>query len=164
MEVSPYNQLLKSNGTPDNQVVTAVKWNLQGNYIVITHSDITAADIIPFTEGIANVIIPGATGTIREDKKWFKIEVNNVRTGAQDSNGKDIYSPEFIYKNLQYSNPEYMAITQHIVLKPRWVHPASELSQQDYSSVVFAVDSQEIHQTFLTNHKTLLIFGVIAKT
>jgi len=30
--------------------------------------------------------------------------------------------------------------------------------------VVFAVDSQEIHQTFLTNHKTLSIFGVIAKT
>jgi len=57
-----------------------------------------------------------------------------------------------------------MAITQHIVLKPRWVRPASELSQQDYSSVVFAVDSQEIHQTFLTNHKTLSIFGVIAKT
>ena len=98
--MSPYNQLLKSNGTPDNQVVTAVKWNLQGNYIVITHSDITAADIIPFTEGIANVIIPGATDTIREDKKWFKIEVNNVRTGARDSNGKDIYSPEFIYENL----------------------------------------------------------------
>jgi len=57
-----------------------------------------------------------------------------------------------------------MAITQHIVLKPRWVRPASELSQQNYSSVVFAVDSQEIHQTFLTNHKTLSIFGVIAKT
>jgi len=98
--VNDINQLLKSNGAPDNQVVTVVKWNLQGNYIIITYSDTTAADIIPFTEGIANVIIPGATDTIREDKKWFKIEVNNVRTGARDSNGKDIYSPEFIYENL----------------------------------------------------------------
>ena len=80
--VNDINQLLKSNGAPDNQVVTAVKWNLQGNYIIITHSDTTAADIIPFTEGIANVIIPGATDTIREDKKWFKIKVNNVRTGT----------------------------------------------------------------------------------
>jgi len=80
--VNDINQLLKSNGVPDNQVVIAVKWNLQGNCIVITCSDTTTADIIPFTEGIANVIIPGATGTIREDKKWFKIEVNNVRTGA----------------------------------------------------------------------------------
>jgi len=103
--------LLKSNGTPDNQVVTAVKWNLQGNCIVITCSDTTAADIIPFTEGIANVIILEATGTIREDKK---IEVNNVRTGARYGNGKDIYSPEFIHENLQYSNPEYMVITQHM--------------------------------------------------
>jgi len=106
--------LLKSNGIPDNQVVTAVKWNLQGNCIVITCSDTTAADIIPFTESIANVIILGATGIIREDKKWFKIEVNNVRTGARDGNSKDIYSPEFIHENLQYSNPEYMVITQHM--------------------------------------------------
>jgi len=57
-----------------------------------------------------------------------------------------------------------MAIAHHIVLKPRWVRPATELSQQDYSSVVFAIDSQEIHQSFLTKHKTLSIFGVIAKT
>jgi len=98
--VNDINQLLKSNGTPDNQVVTAVKWNLQRNCIVITCSDTTVADIIPFTEGIANVIIPGATGTIRENKKWFKIEVNNVKTGVRDSNGKDIYSSEFIHENL----------------------------------------------------------------
>ena len=57
-----------------------------------------------------------------------------------------------------------MAIAHHIVLKPRWVRPATELSQQNYSSVVFAIDSQEIYQSFLTKHKTLSIFGVIAKT
>jgi len=57
-----------------------------------------------------------------------------------------------------------MAIAHHIVLKPRWVCPVTELSQQDYSSVVFAIDSQEIYQSFLTKHKTFSIFGMIAKT
>jgi len=57
-----------------------------------------------------------------------------------------------------------MAIVYHIVLKPKWVHLVTELSQQDYLSVVFAIDLQKIHQSFLTKHKILSIFGVIAKT
>jgi len=65
--VNDINQLLKSNGILDNKVVIAVKWNLQGNYTIITCSDTTVANIIPFTEGIANIIILGATDTIRED-------------------------------------------------------------------------------------------------
>ena len=93
-------KLLYGMTVPDNQVVTAVKWNLQENCIIITYSNTTAADIIPFTEGIANVIIPRAISTIRENKKWFKIEVNNVRTSVQDGDGKDIYSPKFIHENL----------------------------------------------------------------
>jgi len=39
---------------------------------------LTAADILPYTEGITNTIIPGATGIIKENKKWFKIEINNI--------------------------------------------------------------------------------------
>jgi len=44
-----------------------------------------AADI-PYTEGFANIVIAGATDTIKDNKKWFKIEVNNVRTGARGDN------------------------------------------------------------------------------
>jgi len=67
--VNNINRCLKENGALDKLAVTVVKWNHQGNCIVTTCSDLTTADILPYTEGITNIIIPGATGTIREDKK-----------------------------------------------------------------------------------------------
>ncbi|KAJ3562483.1 hypothetical protein NP233_g9541 [Leucocoprinus birnbaumii] len=161
--VNDINRHLQANGAPEHLTVTAVKWNRQGNCVVVTRSDQTAADILPYTNGIANVIIQGATGIVREDKRWYKIEINNVRTGSKDGNGEGVYTSQFIHDRLAYTNPEYRNIADHIVLKPRWVRPESETKRQAFSSVVFAVDSEDVHQAFL-KHKSLSVFGELVKT
>jgi len=67
--VNNINYCLKENRALDKLAITAIKWNYQGNCIIITCLDLTAADILPHIEGITNTIIPGATGIIRENKK-----------------------------------------------------------------------------------------------
>jgi len=67
--VNNINHYLKENRAPDKLAIIVVKWNHWSNCIVITCSDLTIADIFPYTEGITNIIIPEVTGMIREDKK-----------------------------------------------------------------------------------------------
>ncbi|KAJ3559099.1 hypothetical protein NP233_g11352 [Leucocoprinus birnbaumii] len=109
------------------------------------------------------MIIQGATGIVREDMQWFKIKINNVRTRSKDGNGEEVYTSQFIHNHLTYTNLEYRNIADHIVLKPRWVHPKSKTKQQAFSSVVFAVDLEEVHKVFL-KHKSLSVFGELVKT
>ena len=47
---------------------------------------------------------------------------------------------------------------------PRWVRPENELTNQPYSSVVFAVDSFDQHAHFLRTAKTMAAFGRLATT
>jgi len=69
--VNNINCCLKENGTLDKLAVTVVKWNYQGNYIIIIHLDLIVTDIL-YTEDITNIITPGATDIIRKDKKLTK--------------------------------------------------------------------------------------------
>ncbi|KAF9448119.1 hypothetical protein P691DRAFT_781490 [Macrolepiota fuliginosa MF-IS2] len=78
------NTHLANKGAPAHLKITAIKWNPQGNCIAFMHSDQNAAAIIPYTEGLPNVIAPGCTRQIREDKKWFKVKISGVRTRAFD--------------------------------------------------------------------------------
>lgn len=161
--VDNINRHLRANGAPEHLIITAIKWNKQGNCIAVTRSDQTAAEILPFCDNLTNAIIPGSSGTVREDKKWYKIEIGNVRTGAKDGDGEGVYSTETIHQHLMARNPEYSALAKHIVMKPRWIRPENEITHKGYSSVIFATDSFEHHQAFLKNTKFLAAFGRLAK-
>jgi len=88
--VQDINASLTSKGaSPDLKI----KWNTQGNCIAFTRTDQTAAAVLPFASELPNVIALGHNGQVREDKKWFKVEIRNVRTGAFDYNGSGIYTP-----------------------------------------------------------------------
>ena len=89
----------------------------QGNCIAFTRTDQTAAAVLPFASELPNVIAPGHNGQVREDKKWFKVEIRNVRTGAFDYNGSGIYTPQMIHQHLREVNPEYAALS--VVMLPR---------------------------------------------
>ena len=153
---------LTSKGTSPDLKITAIKWNTQENCIAFTRTDQTAAAVLPFASELPNVIAPGYNGQVREDKKWFKVEIWNVRTGACDYNGSGIYTPQTIHQHLREVNPEYAAL--NVVMLPQWVQPENELTNQPYSSVVFTVDSFDQHAHFLRTAKTMAAFGRLATT
>ena len=126
--VQDINVSLTSKGAPPDLKITAIKWNTQGNCIAFTRTDQTAAAVLPFASELPNVIAPGHNGQVREDKKWFKVEIRNVRTGAFDYNGSGIYTPQTIHQHLREVNPEYAAL--NVVMLPRWVRPENELTNQ----------------------------------
>jgi len=160
--VQDINASLTSKGTLPDLKITAIKWNTQRNCIAFTRTDQTAAAVLPFTSELPNVIAPGHNGQFREDKKWFKVEIQNVRIGAYNYNGSGIYIPQTIHRHLCKVNSEYAAL--NVVMLSQWVRLENELTNQLYSSVVFAVDSFDQHVHFLRTAKTMAAFGRLATT
>ena len=70
--------------------------------------------------------------------------------------------PQMIHQHLCEVNSEYAAL--NVVMLPWWVRPENELTNQPYSSVVFAVDSFDQHAHFLRTAKTMAAFGRLATT
>ena len=114
--VQDINASLTSKGTPPDLKITAIKWNTQGNCIAFTRTNQTAATVLSFTSKLPNVIVPGHNRQVREDKKWFKVEIQNIRTGAFNYNGSGIYTPQIIHKHLHKVNPEYTALNVVMLL------------------------------------------------
>jgi hypothetical protein len=57
---------------------------------------------------------------IREDKKWFKIQVDGVSTGALSiANSRILHSAEDVHTELLACNPIYATSKELIVAKPR---------------------------------------------
>lgn len=137
--IQDINVHLQQPGAPTHLKITAIRWNTQGNCVISTRSDQRAMEVLPYATNLPNVIAPGHQGQVHENKKWFKIEITNVRTGARDFEGKGAYSPQTIHEHLRENNPKYAKL--NVVMLPRWVRPESEIANQAYSSVVFAVDS-----------------------
>jgi len=117
--IQDINASLTFKGAPLDLKITAIKWNTQGNCIAFTRTDQTAAAVLHFTSEIPNAIAPGHTGQVREDKKLFKVEIWNVRTGAFDYNGPGIYIPQMIHQYFRKVNLEYTAF--NIVMLSWWV-------------------------------------------
>jgi len=91
--VQDINTFLTFKGTLSDLKITAIKWNTQGNCIEFTRTDQTAATVLLFASELPNVIASGHNGQVRKDKKWFKIEIWNVRMGTCDYNSLNIYTP-----------------------------------------------------------------------
>jgi hypothetical protein len=142
--------------------VVAATYNKQGNIILSTRADQSAAELAKH-EDIIKPVLTGISGTqhvtIREDKKWFKIQIDGVSTGALTiGNGRVAHTGEKIHDELMTCNPIYAQLTKHIVAKPRWLRTNEEIQAIPRSSLVFALDDEQAAKTIL-NHKAMAAFG-----
>ena len=114
--VQNINVSLTSKGAFLDLKIIAIKWNTQENCIVFTRTNQTATVVFSFTSELPNVIALGYNGQVREDKKWFKVEIQNVKTGACNYNSSCIYIPQIIHQHLCKVNPKYTAL--NVIILP----------------------------------------------
>jgi phage baseplate assembly protein W len=136
--------------------VVSVKWNSSGNCIVCTKSDQKAAELAKYQDRFIHLFDTGPGTIVREDKRWFKILVNGVRTGMLDPL-PGLYSPETIHAELCANNPDYANL--NIIAPPRWMRTKEELRFQAHSSIMFATDDEEKANRLLKEVRTLAVFG-----
>ena len=150
------NNILTAHEDSKHLKVVSTKWNGNGNCVVFTRADQTAAELEKFKDRFVHLITGGRQSIVREDKKWIKIQANGIRTGAFDRI-PGIYSSETIHAELCANNPAYANL--QFVGPPRWMRIPEELHAQAYSSIVFAVLDEEKARFLLREIKSLAAFG-----
>jgi len=157
--VNAVNNALATKQESNHLKVVAATYNHQRNLILSTRADQTAAQLLPFAEIFTPQIAQGHTVVAREDKRWYKIQVDGLSTIAVTIDGRrTVHTPDAIHKELAVCNPSYTEATDSIVAPPRWMRTAEETSRNIRSSVVFAVDSHDVAKRILAG-KTLAAFG-----
>jgi hypothetical protein len=154
--VKAINEQLSASRDSRNLKVVSVKWNNSGNCVVFTRADQKAADLLKFKDRFIHLIKGQREAVALEDKKWVKIQVNGIRTGAFDPI-PGIYSADTLHNELKANNPAYAKLD--IISPPRWMRAPEELAAQAYSSIVFATTSVEEADTILREVKTFAAFG-----
>ena len=157
--VNKVNEALQKSPQAKHIKVVAAKYNTQKNLILSTKADQKAEELYNH----ANLFLPEITKQysyeIRVDKKWYKIQIDGIRTssttitGAQKEN-----TPESLHTELLACNPYYAEARPHIISPPRWLRTQEELQTVARSSAVFAVDDEDIARNIIAG-KTLAIFG-----
>ena len=142
--------------------VVAASYNRQGNLILSTRADQTTAELLKH-EDVLKPTLARLSGNreviIREYKKWFKIQIDGVNTGALTiGNGQVIHSAEKIHDEFLACNPHYEPLTKNIVAKPRWLRTNEELLTTPRLSLVFALDDEQSAKNLL-NNRALAAFG-----
>lgn len=160
--VSMINAALTSSRKANHIKVVAATYNKQGNIILSTRADQTAAELAKH-EDIIKPVLAEISGTedvvIREDKKWFKIQIDGVNTGTLTiGEGRATYSGKEIHDELMLCNPLYLQLTKHIVAIPRWLRTKEEIQTIPRSSLVIAFDDEQAAKNIL-NLKALAAFG-----
>ena len=142
--------------------VVAANFNNQGNLILSTRSDQTAEQLMKFQNSFSHLLANlnnQQEVILREDKKWFKVQVDGVSTGSLTPlNGRILHSAEDVHKELLACNPLYANSKEFIAAKPRWLRTEEELSTTPKSSLVFALTDEPTARLFL-NQKSLAAFG-----
>jgi hypothetical protein len=158
--VKSVNIALERNPKSRHLRVVAAKFSLQGNLILSTRADQTAAELIKASDIIAPAINPNNLPiSFREDKKWFKIQIDGVSTTAYALDGTgSTHNSTSIHDELSTCNPSYATAIPHIVALPRWMRTYEELRSIPRSSIVFAVDDESLAKNILLN-RSLAIFG-----
>ena len=160
--VTMINAALSNTQEASHIKVVAANYNKQGNIILSTRTDQTAAELSRHEATIKPVLaaIGGTQNvTIREDKRWFKIQIDGVSTGALTiGEGRILYPGERIHNELITCNPLYSQLTKHIVAKPRWLRINEELMAIPRSSLVIAFDYEQAAKAIL-NLKSMAAFG-----
>ncbi|KAG7087863.1 hypothetical protein E1B28_013801 [Marasmius oreades] len=134
--------------TKDPPLVVAARYTERNSSLVIsTREDQTAEQLMDFFDdfkGALAIDIGKYKLEAHADKKWFKIQVDNVAT--LDYYG-EVLEPDSIQKELSTNNPSVQELekTGHLSMPPRWLIPAEELKRQSRkrSSFIFATDVEE---------------------
>jgi hypothetical protein len=160
--VGNINAALALNPQSTHMKVVAANFNNQGNLILSTRSDQTAEELTKFQNSFSHVLADLSNRqeiVIREDKKWFKIQIDGVSTGSLSAaNGRILHSAEVVHTELMACNPIYAMSKEFIVAKPRWLRTEEELHTTLKSSLVFALTDEPTARQIL-NQKSLAAFG-----
>ena len=160
--VADLNTAITTNHRSNPTKIVAASFNTQGNLIISTRSDQTASDLIKYRDTILPVLtnIGNAQSIeLREDKKWFKIQIDGVNTSAISIGNERVpISPEMAHEELLACNPQYAAMLNSIVSKPRWLRVKEELLTTYRSSLVFAT-TDEAAARLVLKHRSLAAFG-----
>ena len=160
--VENVNAALTANPRSKHLKVVAASYNNHGNLILSTRADQTAEELLKHQEHIAPVLSKLGNNqevTLRQDKKWYKIQIDGVNTGSLSiGNGRILHSGDTIHTELLACNPIYSNYQKTIVAKPRWLRTNEELLTTPRSSLVFAMIDEAAARLIL-NQKTLAAFG-----
>ncbi|PPQ92947.1 hypothetical protein CVT25_000111, partial [Psilocybe cyanescens] len=157
--VQTINEALRTDPKASHLRVVAARFNLQGNLIISTRADQTAAELITHANLFIPTINKGYKTSVRVDRRWYKIQVDGVSSCRLTIGGeRSVREPESIHTELAACNPFYADIMNSITSPPRWMRTKEELLTTTRSSVVFAVDQERIARTFL-ERRTLAAFG-----
>lgn len=149
--VSAVNAALGKNPTSRHLRVVAVKINNQGNLILSTRADQTAAELLLAAPVFIPIIDPNNLHIeVREDKKWSKIQIDGVSTTAYTTMAQGAPTPP----TPSNCNPSYASAPGPAALDTH----SEELRAIPRSSVVFAVDDESVAKNILHNY-SLALFG-----
>jgi hypothetical protein len=160
--VAEINNALASNPSSNNLKVVAANFNAQGNLIMSTRSDQTASDLIKFNDLLTPVLAQLGNNVdvqLREDKKWYKIQIDAVNTSTISISNTCIpLSAEAVHSELLSCNPQYAQLQDTLVSKPKWMRSVEELRNTSKSSLVFATTDESAARQIL-KLKSLAAFG-----
>ena len=160
--VTTLNQALGNNPQAKHLKIVVANFNYQGNLIVSTRSDQTAAELIKFRETFRKPlgnICSNREMTIKEDKKWYKIQIDGVSTSFSPSENKfGLHYAETVHEELSACNPSYAKLQDTLSANPKWLRTEEELTTTPRSSLVFALSDEDTARTLL-DQKTLADFG-----
>ena len=160
--VADINTALESKQASSHLKVVAANFNPQGNLIISTRADQTASELLKFREAILptlNKIGNPSDIQLREDKKWFKIQIDAVSTTTISiTNEHIIRSAEQVHNELLACNPIYAQLQDSLAAKPRWLRSNEELANTSRSSLVFAT-TDEAAARLVLKQKSLAAFG-----
>ena len=156
------NAALAQNQASKHLKIVAASFNNQGNLILSTRADQTAAELLKFSNTVSPAIANFSNGqefVLREDKKWYKLQVDGINTTSMSiGNGPILNSAETIHTELAACNPLYANLHGTLVAKPRWLRTNEELHTTSRSSLVFALSDETVARQIL-NQKFLAAFG-----
>ena len=160
--VTKINSALALNQASRHLKVVAASFNTQGNLIISTRADQTASELLKYQESLLPILTQiGNTNEVqlREDKKWFKIQIDAVNTSAISiTNQRILLSGEAVHEELASCNPQYAQLQNTLTAKPRWLRSEEELNTTQRSSLVFATTDEHAARLIL-KQKYLAAFG-----
>ena len=160
--VAELNSAITNNHRNIQVKIVAASFNSQGNLIISTRSDQTASDLLKYRDSIIPVLSNiGFSESIelREDKKWFKIQIDAVNTSTISIGNECVpATSEVVHEELVACNPQYALMLNSIVSKPRWLRSKEELLTTNRSSLVFATTDESAARLIL-KHRSLAAFG-----
>ena len=151
--VTEINAALASHQPSSHMKVVAANFNTQGNLIISTRSDQTASELLKSGDLITPILSRLGNNSevqLREDKKWFKIQIDAVNTSAISINNECTpISAEDVHSELLSCNPHYAQLLDSLVSKPRWLRSDEELRTTSKSSLVFATTDESAARLIL---------------